>query len=160
MMDKDGLDIEHSLIYGTDTVKRGYSALVKNCGKLIAGLTAVIVVLVTFTEIGFYDIGAKELTANLLFILVASYVIYFTLEDAGEALGRESEEYRLSLAKYRETKGKIDADSVVELRDFCARYAKEELEYIERICENVGNINLNTGGDMLSQLAEILGGRK
>jgi regulator of protease activity HflC (stomatin/prohibitin superfamily) len=39
-------------------------------------------------------------------------------------------------------------------------YKLKELEYIERICENVGNINLNTGGDMLSQLAEILGGRK
>lgn len=36
----------------------------------------------------------------------------------------------------------------------------KELEYIERICENVGNINLNGNGDMLSQLLGILESRK
>ncbi|MBE6645228.1 MAG: slipin family protein [Ruminococcaceae bacterium] len=34
-------------------------------------------------------------------------------------------------------------------------YKLKELEYIERICENVGNININ-GGDILSQLTGIL----
>lgn len=34
-------------------------------------------------------------------------------------------------------------------------YRLKELEYIERICENVGNINLN-GGDILSQLAGLV----
>lgn len=34
----------------------------------------------------------------------------------------------------------------------------KELEYIERICENVGNINLNGNGDVLTQLTGILGG--
>lgn len=38
-------------------------------------------------------------------------------------------------------------------------YRLKELEYIERICENVGNINLG-GGDMLTQLAGIIGGNK
>ena len=36
-------------------------------------------------------------------------------------------------------------------------YKLKELEYIERICENVGNINLN-GGDILTQLTGILRG--
>ena len=35
-------------------------------------------------------------------------------------------------------------------------YKLKEMEYIERICENVGNINLGGGGDILSQLAQIL----
>lgn len=35
-------------------------------------------------------------------------------------------------------------------------YKLKELEYVERICENVGNINLNGGGDILSQLAGML----
>lgn len=35
-------------------------------------------------------------------------------------------------------------------------YKLKELEYIERICENVGNINLNGNGDVLSQLTGIL----
>lgn len=36
-------------------------------------------------------------------------------------------------------------------------YKLKELEYVERICEKVGNINLNGGGDMLSQLTAALG---
>lgn len=35
-------------------------------------------------------------------------------------------------------------------------YKLKELEYVERICERVGNINLNGGGDMLTQLTEVL----
>lgn len=35
-------------------------------------------------------------------------------------------------------------------------YKLKELEYIERICENVGNINLNAGGDILAQLTGIV----
>ncbi len=35
-------------------------------------------------------------------------------------------------------------------------YKLKELEFVERICENVGNINLNGNGDALSQLTSIL----
>lgn len=35
-------------------------------------------------------------------------------------------------------------------------YKLKELEYVERICENVGNISLSANGDMLSQLTSIL----
>lgn len=35
-------------------------------------------------------------------------------------------------------------------------YKLKELEYIERICENVGSINLNGGSDMLAQLAGLI----
>lgn len=38
-------------------------------------------------------------------------------------------------------------------------YKLKELEYVERICENVGNINLGNGGDLLTQLTEILRGK-
>ena len=32
----------------------------------------------------------------------------------------------------------------------------KEMEYIERICENVGNISLNGNGDLLAQLQQLL----
>lgn len=38
-------------------------------------------------------------------------------------------------------------------------YKLKELEYMERICENVGNINLNGSGDMLTQLLGVIGGK-
>lgn len=37
-------------------------------------------------------------------------------------------------------------------------YKLKELEYVERICENVGNISLNGNGTLLSQLTSILKG--
>lgn len=39
-------------------------------------------------------------------------------------------------------------------------YKLKELEYVERICENVGNISLTGSGDILSQLTAILNGKK
>ncbi len=38
-------------------------------------------------------------------------------------------------------------------------YKLKELEYVERICENVGTISLNGSGDILSQLTSILKGK-
>ncbi len=38
-------------------------------------------------------------------------------------------------------------------------YKLKELEYMERICENVGNITLSGSGDVLSQLASMLRGK-
>lgn len=39
-------------------------------------------------------------------------------------------------------------------------YKLKELEYVERICENVGNITLNGSGDVLTQLTAILAEKK
>ena len=36
-------------------------------------------------------------------------------------------------------------------------YRLKEMEYIERVCQFVGNINLNGSGSLLSQLAGVLG---
>lgn len=37
-------------------------------------------------------------------------------------------------------------------------YKLKELEYLEKICENVGNINVGGGKDILSQLSVLMGG--
>ena len=39
-------------------------------------------------------------------------------------------------------------------------YKLKELEYVERICEKVGNININGGSDELSQLTGMLSSNK
>jgi regulator of protease activity HflC (stomatin/prohibitin superfamily) len=38
-------------------------------------------------------------------------------------------------------------------------YKLKELEYVERICENVGHISLNGNGNLLSQLTSVLNGK-
>ena len=37
-------------------------------------------------------------------------------------------------------------------------YKLKEMEFVERICENVGNISLNGNGNVLTQLTDILNG--
>lgn len=39
-------------------------------------------------------------------------------------------------------------------------YKLKELEYIERICEKVGNININGGSDILGQLTGMISSNK
>ena len=39
-------------------------------------------------------------------------------------------------------------------------YKLKELEYVERICENIGSITLAGSGDLLSQLVGVLGAKK
>ena len=41
-------------------------------------------------------------------------------------------------------------------KSLTTRFGLKELEHIERICENVGNINLNGNGDVLSQLMGLM----
>lgn len=124
---KDGIDL--SLINSGMLVKKGYSFLIANVGKTVALITLIIVGLVSFTEITFSGLGGESFTSTLVMMLIASYVMYFSLEDAGEKLGRESEEYKAVAHKYNEARGKIGGEDLPRLRQFCLEYRLAELEY-------------------------------
>ncbi|MBQ8001921.1 MAG: slipin family protein, partial [Clostridia bacterium] len=36
-------------------------------------------------------------------------------------------------------------------------YKLKELEYMEKICENVGNINIDSGANIITQLSRLCG---
>ena len=122
-------DFDPTLLASGNLVKKGYRLLAENVGKTIALITAIIAVLVSFTEIGFYEFGSKEMTANLILITVASYIIYFSMEDAGERLGRQSEEYLSCEKSYIEIRDKIEAGDTQLLREYCKEYTEAELEH-------------------------------
>ena len=124
---KDGLDL--SLVNSGTLVKRGYSFLIANVGKTVALITLAIVALISFTEISFSGLGAQGFTSTLVMMLIASYVMYFSLEDAGEKLGRECEEYKQTVKRYKELKDRINGDDLPRLRQFCLDYRQAELEY-------------------------------
>ena len=65
---------------------------------------------------------SKELPRRL-------YLMYFSLEDAGEKLGEDTEEYKASKARYDELVKKIPGESIPSLRKFCSDYSAEELRY-------------------------------
>lgn len=120
---------EESLLGSGEMMRKGYSYLASNMGKTVAVITLVVATVVSFTEIGFCDVRAASFTSTLVMMLIASYVMYFSLEDAGERLGRESAEYSSALAAYLKSRSKINGSHIPALRAFCLKYRNEELEY-------------------------------
>ena len=124
---KDGFDI--GIVSSGELVKKGYSFLIANVGKTVAIITLAVAALVSFTEISFSELSSESFTSTLVMMLISSYVMYFSLEDAGEKLGRESEAYKRANDKLTEFKNQIKGTDVSRLREFCLDYRNAELEY-------------------------------
>ena len=122
-------DFEISLLESGNLIKRGCGFLISNLGKTVAVITLVITSLVLFTDIGFAKFTSEGFTSTMAVMLLASYLMYFSMEDAGERLGEESEEYKKASALCAELSDKIKGSEIPMLRAFCKSYAKEELEY-------------------------------
>lgn len=114
-------------------IKKKYTSLISNMGRAVALITLIVAALVTFTDIGFGDLRGEAFTSNLLLMLIASYVIYFSLENAGERLGQESEEYTAAAKKQKELCRLVTGDMIGSLRSFIENYALEELEYRKKM---------------------------
>ena len=124
---KDGFDI--GVLSSHDLVKKGYSFIIANVGKTVAIITLAVAALISFTEISFSGLGSESFTSTLVMMLIASYVMYFSLEDAGERLGRESDEYIAANEMLTNLKEQIKGTDVSRLREFCLNYRNAELEY-------------------------------
>lgn len=146
-------DFDPALLASGNLVKKGYRLLAENVGKTIAIITAIIAVLVSFTEIGFYEFGSQEMTANMILITVASYIIYFSMEDAGERLGRSSEEYLAIERAYIEVRDRIEASDTPLLREYCKEYTEAEQKHRRAMI-------LAEGGLCEKDLEEYKEGRK
>lgn len=110
-------------------MKGGYSSVIANAGKVIATVTLIVAVLVTFTDVAFSDLKSESFTSTLAVMLMSAYLMYFSLEDTGEREGEESEEYSLARERYLRARSKITPDSIEALRSFCLDYSEKELEY-------------------------------
>ena len=114
-------------------IKQSRTAVIANAGKVIAVITLLVAVLVTFTDIAFSDITSQSFTTSMAVMLISSYLMYFSLEDAGEKEGEESEEFKSSNARYLAIMARITPDCIEELRKFCLDYSRKECEY-RRAC--------------------------
>ena len=124
---RDGLDM--SIVASGALIKKGYSFLIANVGKTVALITLAVTALVSFTEIGFAELTSEGFTSTLIMMLIASYIMYFSLADAGENLGRDSDGYKAALKEYTCLKEQISGDDIGNLRSFCLEYRNAELEY-------------------------------
>ena len=120
---------ENALLESGNVMRRGKSMLVDNMGKAIAVITAAIAVLLTFTDITLLDFSTNSFSSQMAVMLISSYIIYFSLEDAGERLGRASDMYVRAEEEYEKKRKQIGGDMLGELRTFCLNYSKEEFEY-------------------------------
>ena len=125
-------DNETPWIHSGDWMKRTRATLAANAGKAVAAITAVVACLVAFTDVGIAQAGLRTFTLTLGLMLAASYIIFFSMEDAGEKAGEECESYRRACADYRAAVEKVTGEDIGPLRAFCERYAEEELIYRRR----------------------------
>ena len=125
-------DIETALLESGDLVSHGITALINNMGKTVAIITAAITCLVTFTEIRFAELSGAGFVPSLILLLTSAYIIYFSLEDAGEKHGEKTEEFESARARYLEARERILGEDIDELREYCHRYAEAELLFRKR----------------------------
>ena len=121
--------LEYGLLEGDNLIRRGGAALVNNFGKTIAVITVIAAALVTFTEISFYSFDSERFTTGLFVMLICSYLMYFSLEDAGERLGEESDAYKAATERYNALRSEVNGGMLYELRAFLQDYSAEELKY-------------------------------
>ena len=98
---------EATLLESADVFKKGFLYVGENIGRAIATITLIVSALVLFTDISFRDFGLKGFTSTMLVMLLASYLMYFSMEEAGEKLGAESEEYKTARTRLSAIADKI-----------------------------------------------------
>ena len=122
-------DETNELLELGSAIKRGYSSIIQSSGKIIAIITLIVAVIVTFTDVALSSLGGEGFTTTLVIMLASSYLMYFSLEDAGEKEGENSEEYLSAKERYLLARGQITHKDIDPLRQFCLDYARRELEY-------------------------------
>lgn len=122
-------ELDGVLIDTANLFRGGISAIVSNLGKSVAIITVIVACIVTFTDVSLIGVHTERYATTLAVILVSSYVMYFSLFDAGEERGKESDEYKRAFARYSATRVKFTGEMMPSLRDFCAEYSRRELEY-------------------------------
>lgn len=122
-------ELDITLAQSGSVLKKGYSFVIANVGKTVATITLLVTALVSFTEISLSELNSEVFTSTLIMMLLASYVMYFSLEDAGERLARENESYKEISERHESLEKDVKRCDIARLREFCLDYTKAELEY-------------------------------
>ncbi len=120
---------ELSLLESGEIMRRGTALLINNVGRIVASITLIVSALVLFTDIKMADFSTESFTTTLLIMLISSYLMYFSMTEAGENAGERCEEYKVALGKYNELCKEIGGDKISALRKFSQSYSADELKY-------------------------------
>ncbi len=150
---KNFSDFEDKLLDSEELMKKVTKTAIDNMGKLIAAVVAIVMIAVTFTDISFTGFITEEFLGTLLLLMTSSYIIYFSLEDAGERSGTETEEYMRAKDRYDNVRSLIKGEDIESLRAFCKSYA-------EREAQSRKNSILFSHGLSLKSIEEYKNGKK
>jgi len=126
-MKNDGFE-KGLLEYGS-LMKQSYAYIIGNTSKIIAVIVAIVAALMTFTEISAATLGGAQFTSTLAVLLICSYVLYFSLEDAGEKLGESSAEFQTAVENYKNARARLLPSMIPALRAYCIGYSSSELDF-------------------------------
>ncbi len=119
-------EIEEKILDSDEIIKNFSKGTINNMGKLIALIVAAVTVAVTFTDISFLGFFTEDFLGSLLLLMTSAYIIYFSLADAGEKSGSDTEEYRKAKEHYDTVRAKIKGEDIESLRLFCEGYTEKE----------------------------------
>jgi len=125
-------EFESKILDFGESFKPSLESIINNIGKIVAVICIAVTLLVTFTDVSFASLDIQNTLPTLLLLLVSSYIIYFSLEDAGEKLGQKTAEYIAAKERFDKARQRIGGERIGELRDFLEEYSKSELEYRRR----------------------------
>ena len=107
-----------ALLESGELMRRGVRAIVENIGKVVALITLIVTALVLFCDVGFADFQGERFTSTLAIMLIASYLMYFSMYDTGEEAGKRCEEYACAHERYKALSSKIEGKHRGALRTF------------------------------------------
>ena len=125
-------DFDRLVIESGQLIRKGKHRLAENAGKAVALITCAVTVLVTFTDVGLRGAFTEATSTDALLLLISSYLMYFSLSDAGRRSAMESEEFLKARAALDGARQAIAGDRVEELRAFCLSYSRQELDFRRR----------------------------
>ena len=120
---------EDTLLDSSEFIKKASRSIISNMGKIIAIFVFALMLAVTFTDVSFLGLFTESFASSLLLLITSSYIIYFSLEDAGEKYGEETKTFKKAEDRYNTLREKIGGADIDELRDFCREYSRRDLEY-------------------------------
>ena len=122
-------EFDDMLLDSSELIKKASKTIICNMGKIIAIFVFLIMLAVTFTDVSFLGIFTESFASSLLLLITSSYIIYFSLEDAGENYGEETAEFKKANSRYTALRERISGSDIDYLREFCEEYSKRDLEY-------------------------------
>ena len=122
-------EFNSALFESGELMKRGARAIVENVGKTVALLTLLAAALVLFCEVSLSDLKGERFTTTLLVMLIASYLMYFSMHDTGRESGRRCDEYKCASERFKSLASRIEGRDLPALRTFLTSYASDEARY-------------------------------